>query len=374
MKMKCLKMIAVSMTTTAMCMALTSCGKEKEDASKKVDVSGGYEIFFTGMNGYGTAELTGSYAWIEDILKSEGDDMSRNEIISFQENLRNAVTYTITPSEGISNGDEITVSIDVDNSLVEEYKLRLTGGTATFTADGLDPVEEVDPFAELTITYDGIAPLAKARLDASGMDNTLSYTIDKETGLSNGDVITVTAAPKSSMTMDEYIQKYGKVLTATEQTYTVEGLSSYVASLDDIPQDTLDKMNQTYLDAYPAHIADLGSVTDMELLGNYVLTAKSNASPYNQIYFVYKVTADFTAMDAEDGVQEYYWCAYYENVMMMPDGTLSADYEDLHMGSHDSDMLIIDAWYVEGCKDLDTLYRYNMTEKSGEYDCVSTVK
>ena len=373
MKKKFLKMIAVSMTA-AMCVSMTGCGEKKSDASKKVDVSGGFEISFTGMDGYGIAELNGSYAWVENILKSKGDGMSGAELLEFEENLRDAVKYTVTPSEGISNGDEITVSVDVNNSLVKEYKLELTGGTAAFTADGLTPVEEVDPFADITITYEGIAPRGRAVINISGADKTLAYTPDKESGLSNGDVITLTAAPKSNMTMEEYTQKYGKVLTAAEQTYTVEGMTSYVSSLDEIPQETLDKMNQTYLDAYPAHIADLGSVTDMELLGNYILTAKGDASPYNQIYFVYKVTADFTAEDADVGVQEYYWCAYYKDVTLMPDGTVSADYEDLRMGSHTYDMLIVDAFYVEGCKDLDTLYRYNVTENSEEYDCVSTVK
>ena len=363
------RLIGMAILTVAMCASLTGCGKEK------VDVSGGFDLSFSGMDGYGTATLTDSYAWVEDVIKSQGDGMSDAELIEFEEDLRDAVKYTVTPSENISNGDEITVSIDVDNAIVEEYKLELTGGTATFTADGLNPVEEVDPFANITITYDGIAPRGKAIINTSGADKTLTYSLDKEGGLSNGDVITVTAAPKSNMTMQEYTQKYGKVLTATEQTYTAEGLTSYVSSLDEIPQETQDKMHQTYLDAYPAHIADLGSVTDMELLGNYILTAKSdNTSPYNRIYFVYKVTADFTAEDADVGVQEYYWCAYYENVMVMSDGTVSADYEDLKMGSHTYDMLIVDAFYVEGCKDLDTLYRYNVTENGGEYDCVSTVK
>lgn len=362
------KLIGMAVLAATMCVSLTGCGKEQ------VDVSGGFDLSFSGMDGYGTATLTSSYAWVEDVIKSQGDGMSGMELIAFEEDLRDAVTYTVTPSEGISNGDEITVSVDVDNSLVEEYKLELTGGTATFTVDGLEPIEEVDPFANATITYDGYAPRAKAKLEVSGADGTIVYTLDKESGLSNGDVITVTAAPKSDMTMEEYTQKYGKVLTATEQTYTVEGLTAYATSLDDIPQDSLDKMNQTYLDAYAAHIADLGSVMDMELLGNYVLTAKGDASPYNQFYFVYKVTADFTEKDAEEGVQEYYWCAYYENVMLMPDGTVSADYEELHMGSHTYNMLIVDAWYVEGCKDLDTLYRFNVTENSGKYDCVSTVK
>jgi len=361
-------LIIAGIMASAICVSFTSCG------TKKADVSGGFELSFSGYDGYGTATLSDSYSWVDDVIQNYGTDLSGMELIAFDAALRSAVDYTITPNEAISNGDEITVSVDVDNSLLEEYKIELTGGTAAFIADGLDEIEEINPFDDITISYDDIAPRAKATIDTNSFDKSLVYTLDKDSGLSNGDIITVTVSPKSE-TMEEYIQKYGKKLAETEKTYTVEGLSTYASALDDIPQDTIDKMDKTFQEAYAAKIADLGTIEKMELLGNYVQTAKSSdTSPYNRFYFVYKVTADFSAEDAEVGVQEYYWCAYYENIIIMPDGTISADYEDLHMGSHNFDMLTVDVWYVEGCKDLETLYRYNVTERSGEYDCISTVK
>ena len=362
------KIIFTAVIAASMCTSLTSCG------TKKADVSGGFELSFSGYNGYGIATISDSYSWIDDVIEEHGDDLSGMELIAFDAALKDAVTYTISPDKDISNGDKITVSVDVDNSILEEYKLKLTGGKASFTADGLDELEEVNPFDDITISYDKIAPRAKAILDTSSTDHSLNYIINKDSDLSNGDTIIVSVSPRSG-TIEEYIQKYGKKLTETERTYTVEGLSTYASSLDDISQETKEKMDKTFQDAYATKIEELGTIKNMELLGNYIQTAKnSDTSPYNRFYFVYKVTADFSAEDVEVGLQEYYWCAYYENVIVMPDGTVSADYEDLHMGKHDFDMLTVDMFYVEGCKDLETLYRYNVTERSSEYDCTSTVE
>lgn len=369
MKAKRIRALLGAGVIACACTAFTGCGKEQ------VDVSGGFDLSFSGLDGYGVATLTDTYDWLDDVVGTYGEGMKGMEIYSLTDDLMNAVTYTVTPDEGVSNGDEVTVSVDVDSSKLEKYNFELKGGTATFTVSGLEEVEQIDPFENVVITFEGIAPLGKAKLDTSDCDKTLAYTIDKEKNLSNGDVITIVAEPKYGMDMDEYTMEYGKSLTATEKTYTVDGLAAYAKSLDEIPQETMDRMNQTYLDAYAAEIADLGTIKDMELLGNYIQTAKSSdTKPYNRFYFVYKITADFTANDKNVGVQEYYWCAYYENVMIMPDGTISVDYDDLHMGSHDYDLLTVKIFMVEGCADLDTLYLYNVTKRIDKYDIVSTVK
>ena len=56
MKMKCLKMIVVSMTAAAMCVSLTGCGE------KSFNVTNTMEISFNGYNGYGVCVLENEYA------------------------------------------------------------------------------------------------------------------------------------------------------------------------------------------------------------------------------------------------------------------------------------------------------------------------
>lgn len=230
--------------------------------------------------------------------------------------------------------------------------------------------EEINPFETLNVTFSGIAPHSQVEL--SGGSSYVTYTPSVETGMKNGDTVTITAELNSS-----YESKYK--LTQTQMQYTAEGLSSYIEKLSELPQDTMTKMDQTFRDGYAAFLAKQGfnyKINDMALLGNYMLFEKNSISNYgsaNYIYFVYKINADFTYRDVVEN-HEYYWCAYYENVFMMPDGMISADYEDLHMGNLNFDNLTIDGFYVEGCNDLDTMFRKNVTEKIDTYNYESTVQ
>ena len=200
----------------------------------------------------------------------------------------------------------------------------------------------------------------------------MKYTADAEKGLTNGDTVEITA---------EFAKKASEatsVLTETEKQYTVEGMPAYISSLDDIPQDTYEKMDTVFRDGYAAYLANpaygaTGVIQEMTLLGNYVLTLKSTTnggSPYNYVYFVYKVNATF---DRTGENHDYYWCAYYEGVYTLPDGTMVVDYDDLHKGSLNYDNLLIDAHYVEGCNDLDSIFNKNVTTKIAEYDYTTTI-
>lgn len=228
--------------------------------------------------------------------------------------------------------------------------------------------EEIDPFETLNVTFSGTAP--HSQIEYSGGYSYVTYTPSIETGMKNGDIVTITAELNSS-----FENKY--ILTETQKQYNAERLSSYVENLNEIPQDTMTKMDQTFRDGYAAYLAKQNfscTISDMTLLGNYMLFEKntfSNNGSANYIYFVYKINADFTYRDIAEN-HEYYWCAYYENVVLQPDGTVSADFEDLHMGSMDS--FLIDAWIIDGCQDLDTLFNKNVTANTDNYNYESTVQ
>lgn len=244
-------------------------------------------------------------------------------------------------------------------------------------------IEEVNPFEKSELLsalmeideWNGVSPLARLQnfsVDTgryySSMSSIVTYTPDKYKDLKNGDVVTVTAE-----LLPQYEDKY--ILTETEKEFVIEGLPEYIQSAEDIPQEAYDKMSTTLCDTYTANLAKYHNavINDMELLGNYVLTAKSSeVSGYrNYIYFVYKVTADFSEKDADVGVKEYYWCAYYGNVMALQDGTVSADYSELNMGTMSD--FTVGAWLIEGCDDLDTLFNKNVTAQIDKYNYENTV-
>lgn len=240
-------------------------------------------------------------------------------------------------------------------------------------------IEEADPFENFEVTVDefsNISPFGRlANVDtgsgkfySSAGKSYVTYTADRYRDLKNGDTVTVTAELQP-----QYEDKY--VLTETEKEFVIEGMPEYIQSVEDIPQETYEKMNTALCDTYTANLAKYHSaaINDMELLGNYVFAAKSSAvSGYkNYIYFVYKITADFSERDASVGVKEYYWCAYYGNVITLQDGTVSADYSELNMGSMDD--FTVNAMYIEGCDDLDTLFSKNVTAQTDKYNYENTV-
>lgn len=50
------------------------------------------------------------------------------------------------------------------------------------------------------------------------------------------------------------------------------------------------------------------------------------------------------------------------------------DYSDLHMESLVYNNLLIDAFYVEGCSNVDTIFYKNVVPKIDEYEYISTIE
>lgn len=270
---------------------------------------------------------------------------------------------------GCSGGKDI-------NNLTDKDIENALGGIDNNTPTASTP-KELDPFETLELSFSDVSPFGRVKnVDVvygkltNGGSSAVNYKPDVTNGLKNGDTVTVTAELKSS-----YADKY--VLTSTKKEFIVEGLPSYPEKLADIPKETMEKMDKTFRDGYNSFVEknNYGTIKNMELIGNYMLFTNSTAVPdgaANYIYFVYKVTVDFSKVDASLSNKEYYWCAYYNNVIAEPDGTISADYDDLHMGA--MDYFVADVWQIESCEDLDTLFNKNVASKADKYTYETTVK
>lgn len=229
-------------------------------------------------------------------------------------------------------------------------------------------IKEVDPFESLDVSFEGISPAVKLEMTPP-YGSRVRYTANAEKGLKNGDVVEITVEP--------IIQDDNIVYTETVKQYTVENMPTYVCTMEDIPQETYDKMDSTFRDGYAAYLANSGAqpvIKKMELVGNYLLTPKDTTSygdSFNYIYFVYKINADFNKTGEN---HDYYWCAYYQGVYTLEDGTMVVDYNELYKGSHIFDNLQVDAFYIEGCNDVDTIFQKNVVPKTDKYEYISTIK
>lgn len=377
MKSRLMKVALIGIMTM---VCMTGCGTKKFDVSKTMEVS------IEGYNGYGVCELENEYEWIDDVMDWYGDSLSEMQRIGAEAELMDLVSYEVTPREKLSNGDTVTISAKISST--EELAFELVGKDITVKVEGLEEVGQIDPFENVEVQFEGVSPNGTATVTAQN-ESDISYELDKNANLSNGDIVTVTAVPKGGMA--EYARNHGVVFSSTEKTFTVEGLASYATGLNVISDDAKEKMQKQAEDALLAHSAtwmDGNSLKESEFLGYYYLTTKDGVSmtPHNEIYCVYKMTANMTGLKrggdgkTKETAEETFYTYYkYSDVMILEDGTCFVDVNAGQMASNiiESDYgywnFIATFYKFYGYKDIDSMFNDVVTKKLNTYNYENTV-
>lgn len=151
----------------------------------------------------------------------------------------------------------------------------------------------------------------------------VNYTVTPQTGLSNGDTVTLTVHSNRD-DFSDCIDKYGAMPQATEKTFTVEGLNEYVTSADTLSDSVLVSLQNQAEDVFKSYAAQRFSngqtFKGMTYLGNYILTPKNKDSwgDKDRIVLAYQVTVhhDYTSelnttYDADDS---FFWYITFNNV------------------------------------------------------------
>jgi len=400
------KKLLLTAAGVMMAFMLTACGKTKIDLNEYVKIN------FEGYDTIGTASIEFDYKhFVKDNddslrLTKEGEEERRDMKDAAKElGLDNSAadmlaTYLkgeLDRSEGLSNGDEVTFTWDLDIDEIEErFKVELTYDDITEKVKGLTEAEAFDPFDGFTLEFSGTAPNGVAEVrDNTSNDLSLRYELDKSNGLSNGDVITVTVSSYYGDDVTTYcVENFGMLPTVLEQEYTVSGLPEYIASAADISEDTIDKMVAQASDALTA---DAAGWSDSELdnvtyVGNYFLTPKDpdNWGSKNILTLVFKVsvrpgyTYDDVTYYNEDGCY-YYYGFTWTDLMKLDDGTESINLSGYNRNYGWSNVkFIVDykGWrgkdetatrYFDGYTDLDTMFNELVTSKIETYNYENNV-
>lgn len=234
--------------------------------------------------------------------------------------------------------------------------------------------------SNLTVTFSGTSPASSVTIN--GGNSSVTYTPDVQSGMKNGDVITITAESKYSNIL----------LKETEKEYTVDGLSAYAMSLDEIPSETKDKMQQQATDAITASCASWregSSLNQLDFVGFYFLSNKEGFAqkPYNQLYCVFKASTTVTGLKKggdgetqETGDEIYYTNYSYSDIMLLSDGICSVDISAGQISSNtiESDYgyrdLITTAYVYKGYTDLDSMFNDCIAKNVGNYNYETTVQ
>ena len=283
--------------------------------------------------------------------------------------------------DGLSNGDKVTVSVvnavdDEDTfreNCIRDWGVAPSAVTKEYTVEGLDEMEDYDPFEHIIVSFSGTSPDTTINITNNTGIEDLEFEADKYEKLKLGDTVTVTAKGYYDEDPAELCAYEGKNLTVTSKEYTVENVPKYADQLSEIPQDMLDKMDQNAQDKLNAYAANNWSdeerLVGISLEGEYFLYVKDGAdtydywsgeSTYNKLFLVYKVS-----VEADGKPYEYYYYSRFSNIIIMEDGTCSLDMSAI--ATPDDTISVDGYYYYHGYADLDTLKYKTVTANLDNY-------
>lgn len=290
---------------------------------KTLDMKDYVQVNFYGLNEKGRGELVVDYsAMVQDLPEKKGEVSQKDAIsaafgdladsIGNRALIESAVRCELDKSSGLSNGDKVTVNIQVNDDRCKELGIKIKEKPLTFSVEGLKEVETFDAFADITVMFDGVSPNATARVLNNSKDETCMYyyySLDKNSGLAVGDTVTVSISEDN---IDAVAEETGKVPAEMEKQFTVEGVSSYASELSQISDAALTDMQKEATDTLTAYTArnwaDTSSLEGMEYLGSYLLTRKPNSSAryQNLLHMIHEVSCGNNYDGADMHLKYYY--------------------------------------------------------------------
>ena len=250
-------------------------------------------------------------------------------------------TGSADKTKNLSNGDVVTYTWDDNSDEAEEaFGVKVKYTDITYTVSGLASVNTFDAFDGVDVEFSGISPDGRATvtsLPTATEAQGLYYTLDENSGLSNGDTVTLTVHSNRD-DFSDCIDKYGAMPQATEKTFTVAGLNEYVTSADTLSDSVLVSLQNQAEDVFKSYAAQRFSngqtFKGMTYLGNYILTPKNKDSwgDKDRIVLAYQVTVhhDYTSelnttYDADDS---FFWYITFNNVSKDADGNIASGLND----------------------------------------------
>ena len=250
-------------------------------------------------------------------------------------------TGSADKTKNLSNGDVVTYTWDDNSDEAEEaFGVKVKYSDITYTVSGLASVNTFDAFDGVDVEFSGISPDGRATVNSlptAAEAQGLYYTLDENSGLSNGATVTLTVHSNRD-DFSDCIDKYGAMPQATEKTFTVEGLNEYVTSADTLSDSVLVSLQNQAEDVFKSYAAQRFSngqtFKGMTYLGNYILTPKNKDSwgDKDRIVLAYQVTVhhDYTSelnttYDADDS---FFWYITFNNVSKDADGNIASGLND----------------------------------------------
>lgn len=279
-------------------------------------------VSFSGYNTAGSAEVEfNSRALIESIMGEMPSDLSRiDSYIEDYNAYAEGLALSVFPRDGLSNGQEITVKIEVSGKAAS----KILPLEKTYTVTGLKEAELMDVFSQMSFSVSGVDGEATAKMSPSSESNILSayiFVFDKLKNLSNGDVVTV-----SILNAEAVADKYNYFPMETTKQFTVSGLPEYLTDASLLPKDQLKQIIQQILIDEKEDDGWGFTFTEPQYYTTYFGVAKADGSALkNNILRIFITYDEYYDGDFRNNKYVY---VDFCNIVVPPSAPLVIDYSD----------------------------------------------
>lgn len=319
----------------------------------------------TGINGRGEVSFQVDVERLKDAIFASTDVGTDAERAAYAQEVAKHITISLPedmkPGEmRLKNGDVITITVAFAEEEAQRFApFQFQPGTITYEVNGLFDGEELEPFAEkyITIQVEGNSGVATASLitkHTGSFSYYLNYDLTPNTGLSNGDIVTVTIDPD----IEKLAELRYTVGPERSFDYVVSGLNEFVTDTAEIPPLLINSMvnqaeGELTNDFHSVVLDDMDIVVTMpEITSIYYFDKIDKSRPYSDYFsglsmsngvmvlghfFIQDV--DLVANTDESGhitegqhpevIQTYggYYSWIFPDVVKKPDGTISYNKE-----------------------------------------------
>lgn len=230
-------------------IGLTGCG------GKVVDLNEYVQVQITGIDTKGQAEVVVNNNDLESKLAEMMDVKIEDEDIENLEDMgeallgmdkidraMNCFTFIVNPMENLKNGDEISVTANIDEQIAKELGIKFKFKDISMKVEGLQEaivITQEELFKDVVVEFTGTAPEAKAQIRNTSDDEIISkikFGIDKDYGLNIGEKIVVQASNTEDFMGDGY------VFEDTSKEYTVDKVDTYITDFSQMTEESLTKI------------------------------------------------------------------------------------------------------------------------------------
>lgn len=191
-----------------------------------IDLDDYLTIEFSGYDGFGTATVVIDWDDLEydyeDKLsltsqaKKEDDDRDPIDI------LRESISVSLNKETGLSNGDTVKYTWNVDEDLTTYVKCKVKYEDDSYSVKKLTEIDTFDAFADLDVSFSGVSTYGTVNYYYSGYPlSRYDFSCDKTTELSNGDTVTISLV---NTDIEYYADYYGMIPVSLEKEYVVSDL------------------------------------------------------------------------------------------------------------------------------------------------------